>query len=127
MQLGRSMIPVSRLIRRSCLEPTLWIWRKRVGVEPTIHPAKGRIAGFEDREDHRTPCASVYMKPTLDAGSYHGAQHATAVPAQRGMLQLQPRVDFAWGRLKDRKRLIWLSIFCGVSTSGRAGIRWSAA
>ena len=73
MQLGRSMIPVSRLIRRSCLEPTLWIWRKRVGVEPTIHPAKGRIAGFEDREDHRTPCASVYMKPTLDAGSYHGA------------------------------------------------------
>jgi hypothetical protein len=32
--------------------------RKRVGVEPTIHPAKGRIAGFEDREDHRTPCAS---------------------------------------------------------------------
>ena len=36
-----------------------WIWRKRVGVEPTIHPAKGRIAGFEDREDHRTPCAST--------------------------------------------------------------------
>src|SRR5260370_30673898 len=35
------------------------MWRKRVGVEPTIHPAKGRIAGFEDREDHRTPCASV--------------------------------------------------------------------
>ena len=31
-----------------------------MGVEPTIHPAKGRIAGFEDREDHRTPCASVY-------------------------------------------------------------------
>ena len=30
-----------------------------MGVEPTIHPAKGRIAGFEDREDHRTPCASV--------------------------------------------------------------------
>jgi hypothetical protein len=30
-----------------------------VGVEPTIHPAKGRIAGFEGREDHRTPCASV--------------------------------------------------------------------
>jgi len=37
-----------------------WIWRKRVGVEPTIHPAKGRIAGFEDREDHRTPCASKF-------------------------------------------------------------------
>jgi hypothetical protein len=35
-------------------------WRKRVGVEPTIHPAKGRIAGFEDREDHRTPFTSAY-------------------------------------------------------------------
>jgi hypothetical protein len=34
------------------------IWRKRVGVEPTIRPAKGRIAGFEGREDHRTPFAS---------------------------------------------------------------------
>jgi len=29
-----------------------------VGVEPTIRPAKDRIAGFEDREDHRTPFAS---------------------------------------------------------------------
>ena len=34
------------------------IWRKRVGVEPTIRPAKDRIAGFEDREGHRTPFAS---------------------------------------------------------------------
>jgi hypothetical protein len=31
-----------------------------VGVEPTIHPAKGRIAGFEDREDHRTPFTSAH-------------------------------------------------------------------
>ena len=38
------------------------MWRKRVGVEPTIHPAKGRIAGFEDREDHRTPCASICLE-----------------------------------------------------------------
>jgi len=30
-----------------------------VGVEPTIRPAKDRIAGFEGREDHRTPFASV--------------------------------------------------------------------
>jgi hypothetical protein len=37
----------------------IYIWRKRVGVEPTIRPAKGRIAGFEGREDHRTPFASV--------------------------------------------------------------------
>jgi|SRR5579872_80795 len=34
------------------------LWRKRVGVEPTIRPAKDRIAGFEGREDHRTPFAS---------------------------------------------------------------------
>jgi hypothetical protein len=33
-------------------------WRRHVGVEPTIRPAKGRIAGFEDRGDHRTPFAS---------------------------------------------------------------------
>src|SRR6202521_4362259 len=37
-------------------------WRKRVGVEPTIHPAKGRIAGFEDREDHRTPFTSAHAE-----------------------------------------------------------------
>jgi len=30
-----------------------------VGVEPTIRPAKDRIAGFEDRGDHRTPFASA--------------------------------------------------------------------
>ena len=34
-------------------------WRKRVGIEPTIRPAKGRIAGFEGREDHQTLFASV--------------------------------------------------------------------
>ena len=35
------------------------IWRKRVGVEPTIRPARDRIAGFEGRERHRTLFASV--------------------------------------------------------------------
>src|ERR1700681_1507055 len=35
------------------------IWRKRVGVEPTIRPAKDRIAGFEGRESHRTLFASA--------------------------------------------------------------------
>jgi hypothetical protein len=30
-----------------------------MGVEPTTRPAKERIAGFEDREDHRTPFASA--------------------------------------------------------------------
>src|SRR5947199_5018518 len=34
-------------------------WRKRVGVEPTIRPAKDRIAGFEGRERHRTFFASA--------------------------------------------------------------------
>jgi hypothetical protein len=34
------------------------MWRKRVGVEPTIRPAKDRITGFEGRESHRTLFAS---------------------------------------------------------------------
>src|SRR6266849_1184226 len=34
------------------------IWRKRVGVEPTIRPAKDRITGFEGLESHRTLFAS---------------------------------------------------------------------
>ena len=33
-------------------------WRKRVGVEPTEDGANPPPAGFEDRESHRTPCAS---------------------------------------------------------------------
>jgi len=44
------------------------IWRKRVGVEPTIRTAKDRIAGFEDREGHRTPFASV---PTVSPFPKH--------------------------------------------------------
>ena len=32
-------------------------WRRRVEVESTIRSAKGRIAGFEGREGHRTPFA----------------------------------------------------------------------
>src|ERR1700756_1294608 len=34
------------------------VWRKRVGVEPTIPSAKDGIAGFEGRGSHRTPFAS---------------------------------------------------------------------
>jgi hypothetical protein len=33
-----------------------------VEVESTIRPAKGRIAGFEGREGHRTPFASLACK-----------------------------------------------------------------
>src|ERR1700682_5915369 len=35
------------------------LWRKRVGVEPTIRPAKDRITGFEGRESHRPLFASA--------------------------------------------------------------------
>ncbi len=34
-------------------------WRKRVRVEHTHDTAKMPRAGFEDREDHRIPCASA--------------------------------------------------------------------
>jgi hypothetical protein len=37
------------------------LWRRRVGVEPTIRPAKDRIAGFEGREGHRTLFASAFI------------------------------------------------------------------
>jgi hypothetical protein len=43
-------------------------WRKRVGVEPTIRPAKGRIAGFEGRESHRTLFASGTKYRVLAGG-----------------------------------------------------------
>ena len=33
---------------------SMGLWRRRVGVEPTIRSAKERIAGFEGRENHRT-------------------------------------------------------------------------
>src|SRR5208283_6009315 len=36
------------------------IWRRRVEVESTIRPAKGRIADFEGREGHRTPFAPAF-------------------------------------------------------------------
>src|SRR5271169_4277704 len=38
------------------------LWRKRVGVEPTILAAKDRINGFEGHEDHRAPGASAVSK-----------------------------------------------------------------
>src|SRR5216684_6712985 len=53
-----SQIAANKLPRTS----TSVTWRKRVGVEPTIRPAKDRIAGFEGRGDHRTPFASAVRK-----------------------------------------------------------------
>ncbi len=38
--------------------PAKQMWRKRVGVEPTILAAEDRINGFEGHEDHRTLFAS---------------------------------------------------------------------
>jgi hypothetical protein len=40
---------------------TKQIWRRRVGVEPTIRSAKGRIGGFEGRDSHRTIFASAWI------------------------------------------------------------------
>jgi hypothetical protein len=37
------------------------LWRRRVGVEPTIRSAKGRIGGFEGRDSHRTIFASSWI------------------------------------------------------------------
>jgi len=37
------------------------LWRRRVGVEPTIRSAKGRIGGFEGRDSHRTIFASAWI------------------------------------------------------------------
>src|SRR5580698_1916121 len=44
------------------------IWRKRVGVEPTILAAKDRINGFEGHEDHRTSFASASIIGTSTGG-----------------------------------------------------------
>jgi hypothetical protein len=44
------------------------IWRKRVGVEPTILAAKDRINGFEGHEGHRTSFASASIIGTTTGG-----------------------------------------------------------
>jgi hypothetical protein len=81
VQLGsktRVRLGPNRMIEGISAAGSTGLWRKRVGVEPTIHPAKGRIAGFEDREDHRTPCASVYRQPVASRGIIPWTQLATA-------------------------------------------------
>ena len=51
-----------RLVQRPLLSDFLSVsWRKRVRVELTTRLAKSRIAGFEGREGHRTPCASAII------------------------------------------------------------------
>jgi len=102
------------------------IWRRRVGVEPTIHPAKGRIAGFEDREDHRTPCASVYRQPVASRGIIPWGRTCDCCASTARHAASPPHVDVVWSQSGDRKQLILSSIFCGVSTSGRACTRSSA-
>ena len=54
------------------------MWRKRVGVEPTIRLAKSRIAGFEGREGHRTPFASL------------GNMSARSIEVRRVRIQSRP-------------------------------------
>jgi len=46
-------------VKRKVSTVTEFRWRKRVGVEPTNDIAKMSLTGFEDRDDHRTACASV--------------------------------------------------------------------
>ena len=64
-RLRASFAAVCRLGLRSVMRVNPDSWRKRVGVEPTIRPAKDRIAGFEGREGHRTLFASERI---IDAG-----------------------------------------------------------
>jgi len=58
------------------------IWRGRVEVESTIRPAKGRIAGFEGREGHRTPFAPA-VRISLPPKTHRTMRISTAetVPA----------------------------------------------
>src|SRR5437764_6618688 len=51
--------PDSLARHRTTNTHAVWDWRKRLGVVPTIRPAKDRIAGFEGRERHRTFFASA--------------------------------------------------------------------
>jgi hypothetical protein len=55
----RYVCATRRFISANTRINTAQIWRRRVGVEPTIRPAKDRIASFEGRESHRTKCASA--------------------------------------------------------------------
>ena len=75
------------------------IWRKRVGVEPTILAAKDRINGFEGHEGHRTPFASdAKIEPLLAATS--GSPFATSLRARRTSLAS----DAKTGRASPRRR-----------------------
>src|SRR5579862_2809515 len=68
------------------------IWRKRVGVEPTILAAKDRINGFEGHEGHRTPFASdAKIEPLLAATS--GSPFATSLRARRTSLASDVKIE----------------------------------
>ncbi len=56
-------------------------WRKRVRVERTHDLAKRPRAGFEDREDHRTPCASVYVVNQFPVPGFKLSVRALSVQA----------------------------------------------
>src|SRR5712692_6976312 len=84
---NRINLPYCRLLppRTHCdLVNPKEIWRKRVGVEPTIRPAKGRIASFEGREGHRTLFASARIIEAGGAGFNHdGRRFRLATPPTR--------------------------------------------
>src|SRR5882762_547614 len=103
------------------------MWRKRVGVEPTIRPAKDRIAGFEGRGSHQTPFAS--------AGSITGEENGLRVAANSEHLvrflsrferALKHRQGDLAGRLPLRRE--WLPprrVGCGSARQlNRKGLGW---
>jgi hypothetical protein len=66
--LGRTIPPAGRSEKHaSCAGLPTDKWRKRVGVEPTGDGVDPPPAGFEDRDDHRTACASNRPPPTSAA------------------------------------------------------------
>jgi hypothetical protein len=65
---ARLTMPSKRVPWRFRPADSTGLWRKRVGVEPTILAAKDRINGFEGHEDHRTSFASASIIGTTTGG-----------------------------------------------------------
>src|SRR5438309_9613943 len=80
-------------------------WRKRVGVEPTIRPAKDRITGFEGRESHRTLFASgnsIVERCEESQGNVRSAGTQWQQLAGCGSEQRRGRRAQGWCRLRNR-------------------------
>src|SRR6266849_1001812 len=78
------------------------MWRRRVEVESTIRPAKGRIAGFEGRGSHRTPFASAGSiageEKRFRRGGLTVRKYASTVGRDRSIAQTAAcATDSGWG------------------------------